>query len=184
MTSKKYNTLGRITALVSFLLGMLIFGMYFFTSKGEFLFLGYGFVVLTGMIHLIILIAILIKVPSDKGNKKGLLKTAGLMLLNVPIMFACMWMVMILMGTMRITFINQTDHKLTDLKITGCETKHIAELEPQESKTVWVGITGDCSINLGFKENGEKKNEMVAGYVTHGMGHKMNHNIGRENHKS
>ena len=47
---------------------------------------------------------------------------------------------------MRITFTNSTQNKLTDIKIVGCETEYISELKPNESKTVWVEITGDCSI--------------------------------------
>ena len=103
------------------------------------------------------------------------------MLLNIPILFIYVWFAMMLTGNMRITFTNSTDRKLTEIQIIGCETEHIAELDPNESKTVWVGITGDCSIHLDYIENGEKKNEIVAGYVTRGMGQKMNHNIGGEN---
>ena len=88
---------------------------------------------------------------------------------------------MLLTGNMRITFTNSTKHKLTEINILGCETEHISELKPNESTTVWVGITGDCSINVDFKENGEKKSEIVAGYVTSGMGQKMNYKIGGEN---
>ena len=88
---------------------------------------------------------------------------------------------MLLTGNMRIKFTNETEHRLTEINIIGCETQSIAELEPNESKTVWVGITGDCSIKLDYIEKGEKKNEIVAGYVTSGMGQKMNHKIGVEN---
>jgi len=177
MTSKKHISVGKITALISFLIGILIFGMYFFTPKGELLLFGYGFVVLAGIVNSIILIAILIKSRSDKSNREGLLKTVGLMLLNLPIMFVCMWITMILIGTMRITFTNGTNNKLTDIKIIGCETKHIAELEPNESKTVWIGITGDCSIMVEYHKNRNLKSEMVAGYVTNGGGQKLNHII-------
>ncbi len=177
MTSKKHISIGKITALISLIFGMLIFGTYFFTTNGELLFLGYGFVILAGIINLIILIGILTKAQSDKNNRKGLLKTGGLMLLNIPIMFVCIWIAMIVLGNMRITFTNGTENKLTDIKIVGCETEHIAELKPNESKTVWVGITGDCSIAIEYLENGEKKSETVAGYVTSGMGQKMKHKI-------
>ena len=78
---------------------------------------------------------------------------------------------------MRITFTNATQNKLTDIKILGCETEHIPELEPNESITVWVGITGDCSISLEYFENGILKTEIVAGYVTNGMGQKLKHQI-------
>ena len=67
---------------------------------------------------------------------------------------------------------------MTDINIIGCETKHIDKLEKGESKTVWVGITGDCTVNIDYLKNGEKKEENVAGYVTNSMGQKMKHNIG------
>lgn len=177
MTSEKYNTLGKGTAVISFIIGALIFGIYFLTSNSDLLFIGYGFIVLAGITNLIILIAILAKSKSDSTNRKRLLKTSGLMLINLPIMFLFIWLSLILIGNMRITFTNSTQNKLTDIKIVGCETEYISELEPNESKTVWVGITGDCSITLEYLENGEQKKEMVAGYVTNGMGQKMKHKI-------
>lgn len=180
MTSKKYISIGKITALISLITGMLIFGTYFFTTNEELLFLGYGFVILAGIINLIILILIIAKSQSDKLHRKRLLKTGGLMLLNIPVVFACIWMIMILLDNMRITFTNGTQHKLTDIKIVGCETEHIAELKPNESKTVWVGITGDCSITVEYLENGQQKSETVVGYVTNGMGQKIEHKIDGE----
>ena len=177
MTSEKYSTLGKGTAVISFVIGALIFGIYLLTSNSNLLFIGYGFIVLAGIANLIILIAILAKSNSDSTNRKRLLKTSVLMLINLPIMFFLIWFSLILIGNMRITFTNGTNNKLTEIKILGCEKEHIAELEPNESKTVWVGITGDCSITLKYLENGEIKKEMVAGYVTSGMGQKIKHKI-------
>lgn len=177
MTSKKHITLGKWTALISFIIGTLIFGLYFFTSNGELLFIGYGFIILAGIVNPIILSAILFKSNSDSVNHKKLLKTSGLILINIPIMFIFIYVTMILIGTMRITFTNSTQNTLTNINIIGCETKHIAELKPNESKTVWVGITGDCSINLEYLENGKIKKETVVGYVTSGGGQKLKHKI-------
>jgi hypothetical protein len=177
MKSGKYISLGKRTTLISFVIGTLIFGVYFLTSNSNLLFVGYGYIVLAGIANLVILIAILIKSNSDSTNRKGLLKTVGLMLINLPIMFLFIWFSLILIGNMRITFTNSTDNKLTDIKIFGCETEYISELKPNESKTVWVGITGDCSITLEYLEHGKLKKETVAGYVTSGMGQKMKHKI-------
>lgn len=177
MTSKKHITLGKWIALISFIIGTLIFGLYFFTSNGELLFIGYGFVILAGIVNLIILLAILIKSTSDSANRKKLLKTGGLMLINIPILFIFIYGTMFLLGHMRITFTNSTQNTLTDINIIGCETKHIAELKPNESKTVWVGITGDCSINLKYLESEKIKKETVLGYVTGGGGRKLEHKI-------
>lgn len=177
MKSEKYISLGKGTAILSFFIGFLIFGVYFLTSNSDLLFIGYGFIVLAGITNLIILIAILAKSKADLFNRKRLLKTSGLMLINLPLMVFFIWFSLILIGNMRITFTNSTQNKLTDIKIVGCETEQILELKPYESITVWVEITGDCSITLEYLENGKLKKEMVIGYVTNGMGQKIKHKI-------
>lgn len=78
---------------------------------------------------------------------------------------------------MRITFTNSTQTTLTDINIDGCGGGHIDKLEVGESKTVWVDITGDCSIDINYLSNGQRNGETVAGYVTSSMGQKVNHKI-------
>lgn len=78
---------------------------------------------------------------------------------------------------MRITFTNDTGTQLTDINIVGCGGGQIDKLGNGESKTVWVAITGDCSIYLDYLSNGQRKGETVAGYVTSSMGQKVNHKI-------
>jgi hypothetical protein len=181
MTTERHIKLGRQTALISFLLGTGIFGLYFLTSSFELLFVGYGFIALTGLINLGILISVLVKANKDKDNRKKLLTTCGLMMLNIPIMLFYCWVAIILLGTMRITFTNSTQTTLTNINIVGCGGGQIDKLEVGESETVWVDITGDCSINIDYLANGQRKEESVAGYVTSSMGQKMKHNIGGQN---
>lgn len=181
MTTERHIKLGRQTALISFLLGTAIFGLYFLTSSFGLLFLGYGFIVLTGIVNLGILSSILVKANKDKDNRTKLLATSGLMLLNIPIMLFYCWGAIILLNTMRITFTNSTQTTLTNINIVGGGGEHISKLECGESETVWVEIIGDCSISIDYLSNGQKKEESVAGYVTNNMGQKMKHNIGGEN---
>jgi len=180
MTTDRHIKLGRMTALISFLAGTIIFGLYYLTSAFELLFVGYGFIALIGLINIGILIAILIKAGKDRENRIRLLKTCGLMTLNIPVMIVYCWVAMILLGTMRITFTNKTETELTDINIVGCGGGHIDKLEIGESETVWVSITGDCSINIDYLSDGQRKEEMVAGYVTSSMGQKVNHKIDGE----
>lgn len=181
MTTERHIKLGRQTALISFLLGTGIFGLYFLTSSFELLLVGYGFIALTGLINIGILISILIKAGKDEDNRKKLLTTCGLMLLNIPVMIFYCWIAIVLLNTMRITFTNLTQTTLTDINIVGCESEHIDILEVGQRKTVWIGITGDCTINIDYLSNGQRKEEIVAGYVTNSMGQKINHNIGGQN---
>jgi hypothetical protein len=181
MTTERYIKLGRQTALISFLLGTAIFGLYFLTSSFGLLFLGYGFIALTVLINIGILISILVKANKDKDNRTKLFTTCGLMLLNIPVMLFYCWVAIILLNTMRITFTNSTQTTLTNINIVGCGGGHINKLESGESETVWVDITGDCSISIDYLSNGQKKEESIAGYVTNSMGQKMKHNIGGQN---
>lgn len=181
MTTERYIKLGRQTALVSFLLGTGIFGLYFLTSSFELLFVGYGFIALTGLINIGVLISILVRATKDENNKSKLNWTAGLMLLNIPLMLFYCWVAIILTNTMRITFTNSTQTILTNINILGCETQHIDKLDVGQSKTVWVGITGDCTIDIDYLTNGQRNGENVAGYVTNGMGQKMKYNISGQN---
>lgn len=177
MTTERHIKLGRLTALISFLLGTIIFGLYFLTSSFELLFVGYGFIALTGLINIVILILILTRAGKDKENRNRLLKTSRLMIINIPVLLIYCWVAIILIGTMRITFTNNTETILTDINIVGCGGGHIDKLEKGKSKTVWVTITGDCSISIDYISNGERKGETVASYVTTSMGQKMKHKI-------
>jgi hypothetical protein len=181
MTTERHIKLGRQTALISFVLGTGIFGLYFLTSSFELLFLGYAFIALTGLINVGVLISILVKANKDKDNRTKLFTTCGLMLLNIPVMLFYCWVAIILLNTMRITFTNSTQTILTNINIVGCGGGHIDKLEIGESETVWVDIIGDCSINIDYLSNGQKKEESVAGYVTNSMGQKIKHNIGGQN---
>ena len=78
---------------------------------------------------------------------------------------------------MRITFTNEINTEIIDIDIVGCGGGHIEKLEVGESKTVWVSITGDCSITISYMSDGQRKQEIVAGYVTSSMGQKLNHKI-------
>ena len=177
MTTERQIKLGRGTALFSFIIGTIIFGLYYSTSTFELLFIGYGFIALIGLINIVVLISILIKAQKEKTNRKRLLNTSGLMILNIPIIISYCWVAIILLGTMRITFINETDTTINDINIIGCGGGHIEKLAIGESKTVWVEITGDCSIYIDYLSNGKRKEETVAGYVTSSMGQKAKHKI-------
>ena len=181
MTTESYVNLGRRTAAISFLLGTGIFGLYYLTSSFELLFVGYGFIILTGIINLIVLISILLKFRRKEESGKKLLAACKLMLLNIPVMLIYCCIASILLNTMRINFTNSTDNILTKIHVVGCGEGYIDRLDIGQSKTVWVDIIDDCSISIEYFSNGNKVSENVAGYVTNSMGQKMQHNIGGEN---
>lgn len=166
------------TAIATFLLGTSIFVAYYFTSSAIVLFIGYGFIALALIVNILILFILVSKSKKDKNNSKAILTSIVVMLLNIPVMLCYSWFTMVLLNTIRITFTNFTDTTITDINIIGCEKEYINKLEIGESKTVWVAITGDCSININYLANKEKKYENVMSYVTGNMGRIMSCKIG------
>jgi hypothetical protein len=89
MEIQQHVRIGLTTALTSFVLGTLIFVIYFLTSAFELLFVGYAFIALTGIINIAILISIALKALKDTVNRRQLVTTCGIMLLNIPVMLSC-----------------------------------------------------------------------------------------------
>jgi hypothetical protein len=54
---------------------------------------------------------------------------------------------------MRITFTNVTGTEISDIQIVGCGGGYIDKLEKEESRTVWIAITGECSIDTNYLSN-------------------------------
>lgn len=89
MTSHQLRNLGKLTALISFIIGTLIFGAYILTPKAELIFIGYFYILLAGLINLVVLVIIFLR--ANKENK--LIRTCGLILLNIPIAIFYCWIV-------------------------------------------------------------------------------------------
>lgn len=168
---------GKLTTLVSAILGSVIFLLYYFTSSYLFIFLGYAFIVVAGLLNLSLLLVMLWMYANDKTNGHELPKTVGLMLLNIPLMLFYCYLSLILLSTMRITFVNKTGTLINHIQIVGCDDKTIPQMVPEESKTLWVKVKGDCYIDIEYEINGQKQEERVASYVTNNMGQKLQHNI-------
>lgn len=181
MTTNRLLNIGKLTALLSFLSGTVIFILYYLTDAFRLLALGYGFIVVAGLLNLIVLIMLLIQLRKQKDLVRKIIATCLLIVLNLPIIWTYFWITTILLNTMRITFVNETSAKLTDIRIFGCENCFIDKLDPGESEKVWVAIKGDCSINIEFLSDGKKQSENVSGYVTNNTGQRMTHKIGWEN---
>ncbi|MCH5596996.1 hypothetical protein [Niabella ginsengisoli] len=163
------------------MVGTLIFIFYYITSFSVLLFVGYGFIALAALVNIIVFFRILLKAYSDKINRNQLLRTCGLMLLNIPVVAIYFGATLTLLNVMRIELTNSTQTLLTDVNIIGCGGGQIEKMEAGQSKTVWVKITRDCLLSIDYLSQGQRKNETVSGYVTSGMGQKIKHSIDGKN---
>ena len=58
MNIEKSIKLGRVTALITFLLGTGIFGLYFLTASNKFLYIGNFYLIFFGLFNLMVLISL------------------------------------------------------------------------------------------------------------------------------
>ena len=184
MTAEKLNELGKNTALLSFAAGTSIFVFYVVTSDNVFLNLGLVCVICAGVINLVVFLNLLKISYIDNINRKKLITTSSLMLLNIPVVLFYIYFVFMLMGIMRISLVNNTNTTLKDISIIGCGSCHLDELKAGQSKIIWVDITGDCTIHIEYDLNGKQRKETVVGYTTPGMGAKIRYEITGEDKQS
>ena len=180
MINKNLNKIGIWTAIISFVVGTILLVLYYFSDSEIVAIVSVFYIIAAGVINFVILLALLIKSRKDSENRKKYFKTAGLILINIPIVLVYLYFIIGLSDTMRITFVNKTGKQIEDIEITGCEYEKINELKNNQSKTVWIDITGDCSITVKYKIEDKIKKETVFEYVTTSMGKKATYRIGKD----
>jgi hypothetical protein len=165
--------------LLTFLLQAFLMILYYLTMQDLWMIAGVLLFCLVAVANLVILLFLF---PA-KGNSRPeiwrLLRTTGLMLLNVPVAIFCFWAGSQLLNTVRITLTNPHSTTITDLVISGCKMHTIATLPPGGKQIVWVSIPGDCSIHLQYQHGGQVHQETVMGYCTGNMGMKIGHELGK-----
>ena len=181
MTKQKLNRIGYFTAAVTFLIATFILFAHYQGYKGDYERYGLLFIPISFESHLLVLITIL--VVANKKNIKGPFHSIKIMLLNIPYAIFCLWFSIFLMGYYRVSIINDTKSEIKNIKLTGCDNKSLKSLEPGQTETVWIDINNDCSLHISYlKRNGNRKEDVVAGYLCSGMGQPENYHIsGRNN---
>jgi hypothetical protein len=162
-----------ITALVFFLIETVLFGMYYLTLSTDIIFISY----FIGIIILIISIILGCIIIFSKNSTNIKLKSCSVILLNILIAGIYSYFVILLTDYARITLINSTSDKITDIQILGCKEKYLDILNKGDKKTIWIKITEDCSIDINYIFEGTKKRENIIEYISPGMGEKIDFSI-------
>jgi hypothetical protein len=178
MNSIKLISNAKTTALITFIGGTIIVLLFYLSNGAELGMLGLLYTAIMVIINLVVLSRLLLLSYRHNIKRYLVLKTTGLMLLNIPIFILYCWIGITLLNTVRITFVNSTQAEIDDLKITGCEEKYIPKLSSGQSKTVWISIPHDCGVEISYKLNGQTKEEEITGYVTNEGGYIMTFKIG------
>jgi hypothetical protein len=84
-TVSEYNSLGRKVALLTFLLGGFILALYYFTAYSGMIYISIFFMIAFFILNIILSLFLLSLFFKNKKERKSILVTLFLMLLNVPI---------------------------------------------------------------------------------------------------
>lgn len=182
MTTKtdKYTKVGFWSAILSFIIGTIMIGVFYFTLSVELAIYSYFILIAIALFNVIVLSILMSNVILEKVSFRKYRLTVGLMIANIPVAIGYFVLVVILINTLRITFVNSTEVRLDNIEIIGCEPKSIDILEPGDSKTVWINITGDSTLEIEYQLQGETKREIVYGYVTTSNGQIATYWIGKD----
>ena len=178
MRPQKLIRLGIRAAILIILISSILYFSYYYTSFNFIVYLEYFFIFIAGALSFIIILRMINHVIKHKRHRRGLIITSGVLFISLIIALVYFRYLTSLLDTMRIKFVNESSHTLTNVKITGCQKKQINDIGPKSSATVWIKVTRDCSINLSYTENGTPKNEVVSAYVTTSMGQQLTFKIG------
>lgn len=181
MNQTKMNvpTIAKYTALVTFLVPVVLALAFIGSGNVEFLFLGFYFFVFAALVNLVVLFYLAI-LASRRSYPNYLLKGIALLLLNVFTVIAFVAMGVYFTNIMRVTLINKTGHTVKNIVVSGCERIKIKEIENGDSETVWVDIKNDCYILMEYStKKGQIKVDVVQQYVTNGNGQILYHQIGK-----
>lgn len=169
MTKRQLNNIGYFTAAVTFLIATLILIAFYKINSSYLALCGLLFVPVGFLINVTVIITML--VLAKKNEIKVPLTSILTMLLNIPYAIFCIWFANFLLGTYRLTIINDTKAEINKIELSGCESKSIKNLEPGETETVWIKISGDCMMYMNYiNKDGIKKEVIIADYLSAGMG--------------
>jgi hypothetical protein len=163
----------------SFLFGTGLLILFFFTNAGFFAFMSLPSILVLGGVNFILFVQLCRNGIKEKENRKRLLRTAGIISLNIPVVFLYTYFVFVLFETFVVRFKNNTDKTLTNISVSGCDKRIIQDLQPGQSEIEWIPITRSCiekSIVVEYHIDGTLQRETVYGYVVSGQ--RINHKIG------
>jgi hypothetical protein len=165
-------------ALGLFGVGTILLIFFYLNPSPKIAFTGYTYTVIAVLVSWVYVAILLFNLLMKKISPKNTLRTIGVVLLNIPMGAIYFYIVLILLSHARITFTNKTGFDISYMRIEGCETEEIRNLENGESKTVWIKVSGACKLDIEYEVGGEKRHETVAGHLTNPSGVKATYQVG------
>jgi hypothetical protein len=174
----KYFKFGLQLALGFFVAATAILILFYLAPSTKIVLLAYQFTIVAIICNWLYALVLLFTYLRRKVSLQHLLKTLGIMALNIPVGILYSYAMVFLLNYARITFFNTTGTAIPLINIQGCEQKQIKSLEHGKSETVWVKIPTECSIYISYEINGSVRSEPVLTALKKDGGLKIRYEIG------
>ena len=86
--------IGNRTAIISFILGTILFLAFVFSGSAQLLLIGYFYIIIAGIVNLVVLIWLFVQGSNDNSIRKARNRTGFLILANIPIAVVYVFVVM------------------------------------------------------------------------------------------
>jgi hypothetical protein len=173
----EYFRFGFRLALGFLIAGTGILVLFYLNPSSRVALTAYQFTLVAVVVNWIYVLYLLFNLLRQKISISILLRTLGVMAINIPIGILYSYIMVWLLGYARITFINQTGENIPMLNVQGCEQKEVANFENSASETVWIKIKDSCNVEIIYDLNGGKKNEQVLNAIKNGEGLRITYEL-------
>lgn len=174
----EYFKFGTKIALAFFLVGTAILVLFYINPSVKIALIAYQFTIVAIVINWLYAAIVLFYFLKRKLNVMHLVKTLGVMAINVPIGILYSYIMVWLLTYARITFSNSSGSDLAIVAVSGCEGRQIKNLKTNSSETIWIKIHKDCSIEISYEINGSVIRETVAKHLIPTEGIRTKYEIG------
>jgi hypothetical protein len=106
-----------------FTIGTIILILFAFSLSTAIGMLGYIFTGLSFLMGTVYLIILTVRIATNKVDRNIGIKSALVLITNIPIALLYIYVVLVLLNYARITFENTTGEDLTRIKILGCQER-------------------------------------------------------------
>lgn len=163
-----------LVGVLPIVIGSLIFWIYFYYPNRKLEELGVLTILISTPLCIIGIVMTLVFKITNKNDVTARKKSNWsilLLLINIPLSFFYVWFALYLNDTERIIIINDTENDISNIYIFGTgDVDLINKIEKGDSKTVWINMKKEGSIQMIYNENGERKIHYIKGYTGPGMG--------------
>jgi hypothetical protein len=164
-------------SLAFFIAGTILLGLFYLEPSVKNAVLAYQFTVGAIIVNWLFALFLLFAFLRKRLSLKQLLTSLGALAINIPVGIFYSSVMIWILSYARITIGNSSSELVKNVRLLGCETKQIDQLDIGTSETLWIKIRNGCDILLEYERSGSTHREHVLDSLSAGKGLKLTYLI-------